>query len=128
MGYCGGDGFAPGTIVEPTVSIDAETGERINLTPHFSANTGSGAIPAVCVTSPSFVTQPLIESPAVYDMELAKLARIPCKALYCLKIVSDELNEADCEGFHSDAAWDEIRRLLEQSGLIHLSSTQPKQR
>ena len=128
VGYCGGDGFKPGTVIEPVVSVDAETGERIVLTPHFSANTGSSVTTAICVTSPSFVTQPLIESPAVYDMELAKLARIPCKALYCLKIVSDELNEADCEGFHSDAAWAEIRRLLEQSGLIHLSSTQPKQR
>ena len=128
VGYCGGDGFKPGTVIEPTVSIDAETGERINLTPHFSAKTGSSVTTAICVTSPSFVTQPLIESPAVYDMELAKLARIPCKALYCLKIVSDELNEADCEGFHSDAAWSTIRRLLASTGLIQLSLTQPKQR
>ena len=128
VGYCGGDGFKPGTVIEPTVSIDAETGEGIVLTPHFSAKTDSNVTPAVCVTSPSFVTQPLIESPAVYDMELAKLTRIPCKALYCLKIVSDELNEADCEGFHSDTAWADIRRLLEQSGLIQLSLPQPKQR
>ena len=128
VGYCGGDGFKPGTIVEPTAVIDAETGETLALPQHFSAKTGSSVTPAVCITSPSFVTKPLVPAPAVYDMELARLVQIHCKALYCLKIVSDELNEADCEGFHSDAAWAEIRRLLEQSGLIHLSSTQPKQR
>ena len=128
VGYCGGDGFKPGTVIEPTVSIDAETGEKVALPQHFSGKAGSSVTPAVCITSPSFVTTPLVPAPAVYDMELARLARIPCAALYCLKIVSDNLDEADCEGFHSDAAWDEIRRLLEQSGLIHLSSTQPKQR
>ena len=26
VGYCGGDGYAPGTIIEPSAVIDAETG------------------------------------------------------------------------------------------------------
>ena len=128
VGYCGGDGYAPGTIVEPVISVDAVTGERIDLTPHFSSKVGSSVTPAVCITSPSFVTSPFVPAPAVYDMELAKLARIPCAGLYSLKIVSDELNEADCEAFHSEAAWTEIRRMLEQSGLSQLSPSQPKQR
>ena len=112
VGYCGGDGFAPGTIVEPKAVIDATTGEWIDLPRHFPCQ-GS-----VCVTSPTFVTAPLVSPPAVYDMELAKLARIPCAGLYYLKIVSDNLNEEACEGFHSDAAWAQIRAFLSTSGLI----------
>ena len=62
--------------------------------------------------------------PAVYDMELAKLARIPCKALYTLKIVSDDLNEAACEAFSDADAWSRVRELLVSAGLIQLSATQ----
>lgn len=112
VGYCGGDGIAPGTIVGPKTVIDAETGEWIDLPRHFPCQG------AVCITSPTFVTTPLMTSPAVYDMELAKLARIPCKALYSLKIVSDNLSEEACEAFHSDAAWAQIRAFLSTSGLI----------
>ena len=110
IGYCGGDGIAPGTIVEPQAVVDAETGEWIDLPLHFGGV--EGVVSAVCITSPTFVTTPLLTGPAVYDMELTKLARIPCKALYTLKIVSDNLNEGDCEAFFSDTAWSKIRELL----------------
>ena len=124
VGYCGGDGIAPGTIVEPKAVIDAETGEWTDLPRHFGE--AEGVVPALCITSPTFVTTPLMTGPAVYDMELARLARIPCKALYTLKIVSDELNEADCEAFSSDKAWSKVRELLVSAGLIQLSAMQPK--
>ena len=120
IGYCGGDGIAPGTIVEPQTVVDAETGEWIDLPLHFGGV--EGVVPALCVTSPTFVTTPLMTGPAVYDMELAKLARIPCKALYTLKIVSDNLNEGDCEAFSDEAAWARIRELLVSAGLIQLSA------
>lgn len=64
------------------------------------------------------MTTPLVSPPAVYDMELAKLARIPCAALYSLKIVSDNLNEADCESFSDADVWAQIRAFLSTSGLI----------
>ena len=57
-------------------------------------------------------------------MELAKLARIPCKALYTLKIVSDDLNEAACEAFSDADAWSKVRELLVSAGLVQLSATQ----
>ena len=120
VGYCGGDGFKPGTIIEPSAVIDAETGEWIDLPRHFPCQG------AICITSTSFVTTPLMTGPAVYDMELARLARIPCKALYTLRIVSDELNEADCESYSDSSAWSKVRELLVSAGLIQLSATQPK--
>ena len=122
VGYCGGDGYAPGTIVEPQAVVDAETREWIDLPRHFSE--AEGVVPALCITSPTFVTTPLMTGPAVYDMELAKLARIPCKALYTLKIVSDELNEGDCESYSDSSAWAKVRELLVSAGLIQLSATQ----
>lgn len=112
VGYCGGDGFKPGTIIEPSAVIDAETGEWIDLPRHFPCQG------AICITSTSFVTKSLMTGPAVYDMELAKLARIPCKALYCLKIVSDNLDEKNCEGFNDETAWAQIRAYLTTPGLI----------
>ena len=122
VGYCGGDGYAPGTIVEPMAVVDAETGEWIDLPQHFS---GIGeVIPVLCITSPTFVTTPLMTDPAVYDMELAKLARITCANLYSLKIVSDNLNEADCESYSDAEAWAKVRELLVSAGLIQLSATQ----
>ena len=120
VGYCGGDGFKPGTIIEPSAVIDAETGEWIDLPRHFPCQG------AICITSTSFVTTPLMTGPGVYDMELARLARIPCKALYTLRIVSDELNEADCESYSDSSAWSKVRELLVSAGLIQLSATQPK--
>ena len=122
VGYCGGDGYAPGTIIEPSAVIDAETGEWTDLPQHFGGV--EGVIPALCITSPTFITTPLMTGPAVYDMELAKLARIPCKALYTLKIVSDDLNEAACEAFSDADAWSRVRELLVSAGLIQLSATQ----
>ena len=106
VGYCGGDGVPVGTIVEPKAVIDAETGEWIDLDPHFPCQK------EVCVTSSTFVTEPLMTGPVIYDMELAKLARIPCAGLYCLKIVSDELNEGDCESFNDEAVWARVRELV----------------
>jgi hypothetical protein len=122
VGYCGGDGIAPGTIVEPQAVVDAETGEWLDLSLHFG--NVEGVVPALCITSPTFITTPLMTGPAVYDMELAKLARIPCKALYTLKIVSDDLNEAACEAFSDADAWSKVRELLVSAGLIQLSATQ----
>ena len=124
VGYCGGDGIAPGTIVEPKAVIDAETGEWTDLPRHFGE--AEGVVPALCITSPTFVTTPLMTGPAVYDMELARLARISCRALYTLKIVSDELNEADCESYSDSSAWSKVRELLVSAGLIQLSAMQPK--
>ena len=122
VGYCGGDGIAPGTIVEPKAVVDAETGEWIDLDTHFG--NVEDVVPALCITSPNFITTPLMTGPAVYDMELAKLARIPCKALYTLKIVNDELNEAACESFSDGTVWSKVRELLVSSELIQLSATQ----
>ena len=124
VGYCGGDRYAPGTIIEPSAVIDAETGEWTDLPQHFGGV--EGVIPALCVTSPTFVTTPLMTGPTVYDMELAKLIHIPCAGFYCLKIVSDNLNEGGCEAFSDVEAWATVWHYLVQHRLIQLSATQPK--
>ena len=120
VGYCGGDGLKPGTVVEAVISVDAVTGEWTDLPVHFSGKSVCGVIPAICITSPTFVTKPLVSGPAVYDMELAKLARIPCAGLYSLKIVSDNLDEQACEAFSDADVWNHVREMV----CTQLSSSQ----
>ena len=45
-------------------------------------------------------------------MELAKLVKLPHKKLYALMIVSDSLNEEECEKFNGEESWDEVANLL----------------
>jgi hypothetical protein len=51
-------------------------------------------------------------------MELFKINKLPHKRLYALKIVSDNMNEADCEAFNDAVAWDRVRELLKGEKLI----------
>lgn len=112
VGYCGAYKIPVGTVVEPIVSIDAHTGKAEVLDAHFDCRK------AACFTAAEFVTKPLSEKPAVYDMELARLATLPCAGLYCLKIVSDSLDESDCEAFRDDAAWETVRTMLKGVRLL----------
>ena len=114
VGYCGGYRIPVGTVVEPDVSVCVADGSVRHLERHFA-----GKVQGIdCYTDESFVTEPMQEAPAVYDMELSKLLQIPCKDIYCLKIVSDNLSEPDCEAFHDETAWNRIRELLREQGLI----------
>lgn len=112
VGYCGGYKVPVGKVVEPVVAIDAATGEAQILERHF------GCDDATCITAREFVTEPMTGMPSVYDMELWSLAKIPCRALYVLKIVSDNLDESDCEAFNDQAAWEQVRTLLKGENLI----------
>ena len=112
VGYCGGYKVPVGKIIEPLITENGNTGEVGDLTPHFPCETYP------CITTDSFVTEPLYEAPAIYDMELWKVAGLPHKKLYCLKIVSDNLNEADCECFNDENAWEQVRTLLKGEHLI----------
>lgn len=112
VGYCGGYKVPVGRVVEPRFTENAGTGEVKDLIPHFPCETHP------CITADAFVTKPVYEAPAVYDMELWKIAALPHKALYCLKIVSDNLNESDCESFNSEKAWERVRELLGGEKLI----------
>ena len=106
VGYCGANGIQVGTVVEPFISVDTGTWQTEILEPHFDCKK------TVCLTSRSFVTKPIFEASAVYDMELSKIASIKCRKLYCLKIVSDNLNETDCENFNDAGAWAQVRQML----------------
>ena len=112
VGYCGAADIPVGTIVEPGEAASYETGKGRKLRTHFSC------VHAPCFTSEKFVVEPCCLLPSVYDMELAKIADLPHRELYVLKIVSDNLNEEDCESFNDEAAWEQVRALLKGEGLI----------
>lgn len=112
VGYCGAEEIHPGTIVEPNETADYETGIGNALPTHFDV------FHAPCFTSAKFVTEPCSLNPSVYDMELARIAELPHKELYALKIVSDNLDEADCEAFNDEEAWEQVRTLLKGAKLI----------
>ena len=106
VGYCGGYQVPVGAVIEPYEVIDSKTGECVPLEAHFHIRACS------CITADQFVTEPLVEKPAVYDMELWEIQKLPHKKLYCLKIVSDNLDEADCDAFDDKKAWETVRQLL----------------
>ena len=76
VGYCGGYKVTVGSIIEPLFAEDAATGEIAELNPHFPC------AKRPCLTADAFVTEPLRPYPAIYDMELWKIAKLPHKRLY----------------------------------------------
>lgn len=112
VGYCGGHRVKVGSVIEPLFAADAATGEAEDLKHHFPCERHP------CFTSESFVTEPLCGCPAIYDMELFKIRKLPHKELYVLKIVSDNLDEKACEAFSDEDAWERVRTLLKGEKLI----------
>ena len=109
IGYCGATSdISVGTIVEPSIVCSAITGESEKIDKIF------GCEDIKCFTANDFVTEPIEENKNIYDMELYKLAKIPHKKIYALKIVSDNLNEADCEQYNDQEAWAKIKNILEK--------------
>ena len=109
IGYCGATADIPvGTIVEPSVVCDAITGDRAEIGKIF------GCRDIKCFTANEFVTEPIEECNNIYDMELYKLTKMPHKKIYSLKIVSDNLNENDCEQYNDAVAWAKIKDILER--------------
>ena len=109
IGYCGATADIPvGTIVEPSEAYNAITGDKVTIDRLF------GCEDIKCFTANEFVTEPIEENRNIYDMELYKLAKLPHKKIYSLKIVSDNLNENDCEQYNDQAAWAKIKDILEK--------------
>ena len=112
VGYCGAVDIPVGTIVEPNETVSYETGEGKPLQTHFDC------VHVPCFTSEKFVTEACSIFPSAYDMELRMIEALPHKELYVLKIVSDNLDEADCEAFDDKDAWEKVRALLKGAKLI----------
>ena len=112
VGYCGAVEIPVGTIVEPNETASYEFDEGSALKTHFDC------LHVSCFTAEKFVTEPCSVFPSIYDMELLKIAKLPHKELYVLKIVSDNLDEADCEKFDDAEVWQRVRELLKGEKLI----------
>ena len=112
VGYCGAIEIPIGTIVEPNEAANYETAAGRQLKTHFDC------LHVPCFTAEKFVTEPCSVFPSIYDMELLKIAKLPHKELYVLKIVSDNLDEADCEKFDDAEVWQRVRELLKGEKLI----------
>ena len=108
LGYCGAYDIKVGTIVEPNYVFDIKTRKRRVLNHTFNTKR------ARCYTSDKFVTKPMVKFESIYDMELFKIMQLPHKKVYSLKIVSDNLNEQDCENFNDKQCWDKVKELLNQ--------------
>ena len=59
-----------------------------------------------------------VQFKSIYDMELFKISQLPHKKIYSLKIVSDNLNEKDCESFNDQRCWNKINKLLKENELL----------
>ena len=109
IGYCGATAdISVGTIVEPSIVYDAISGESASIDRIF------GCEDIKCFTANEFVTEPIEECQNIYDMELYKLTKLPHKKIYSLKIVSDNLNENDCEQYNDQEAWAKVKDILEK--------------
>lgn len=109
IGYCGATADIPvGSIIEPSIVYDAISGDSARINKIF------GCEDIKCFTANEFVTSPIEDCKNIYDMELYKLAKLPHKNIYSLKIVSDNLNEHDCEQYNDKEAWNKIKNILEK--------------
>lgn len=108
IGYCGAYNVPVGTIIEPSEVYDINSGETARINKIFNCED------IKCYTSNEFVTEPVEEYPSIYDMELFKLTQYPHKRIHALKIVSDNLNEDDCEQYNDAEVWEKIKQILEK--------------
>ena len=109
IGYCGATADIPvGSIIEPSTVFDANSGDIARIDKIF------GCEDIKCFTANEFVTEPIEDCKNIYDMELYKLAKLPHKKIHSLKIVSDNLNENDCEHYNDKVAWEKIKEILEK--------------
>lgn len=108
VGYCGSSHLSIGTVVEPDRAINMDTGVEYKIDQIFDKPKYT------CYTSSTFVEDTDITDQCVFDMELAKIAALPHKKLYSLKIVSDNLDEAVFDAYDPDEVWVEINKLIEK--------------
>ena len=99
IGYAGGYKIPVGTLIEPSFALDILTWEAVRIDAVFPIDH------RICLTSNTFIEEPLCDGPSIYDMELFKIAQVPHDKLYSIKIVSDNLSEKDCEEINGKAAW-----------------------
>lgn len=112
LGYCGAYKVNVGEIIEPSEVFAIQGKQRRKIGHLFD-------VPRVrCYTSKEFVVEPIVNFESIYDMELFEITKLPHKKIYSLKIVSDNLNEQDCENFNDKECWENIRDLLEKSNLL----------
>lgn len=108
VGYCGASKMPIGSLVEPGFAADANTLEIVRIDRAFPVQS------AVCVTADRFVENDTWDASCVYDMELFKIAQLPYKRIYSLKIVSDNLNEKQCESFDMSKSWEMAQFLINE--------------
>ena len=106
IGYCSANKVMPGTIVEPSYVANARTREIIRIVPVFPVEN------RMCISSEEFITEPLVEYSAVYDMELFKIAANHFGKVHALKIVSDNLNEKERAKFNGEEQWAKVVELI----------------
>lgn len=113
VGYAGAKGLNIGQVVcvknchclEFPTKADTKVGNCIKL-----SNEGYD-----CYTSFDFVEKAeTIEEKALFDMELAYIARFVCGKLHSIKIVSDNLDYNDFKGFDGNKAWKEAIKKIEE--------------
>lgn len=115
LGYCGAYDIPVGTIVEPSIVFNMDNHKKAEINHIFNAKR------VRCYTSNEFVTKPIVNFESIYEMELYKITQIPHKKLYSLKIVSDNLNEQDCENFNDIECWNKVKELLNELSLVDVA-------
>ena len=99
IGYAGGYKIPVGNLIEPAYAMDIKTWKAVPIDRVFYIER------RMCLTSDRFVEEPMSETPHLYDMELYKIAKLPHKRVHAIKIISDNLNEKDCEEFDGEDSW-----------------------
>lgn len=118
IGYCGGHGIKVGTIIEPYFAVDVRSVDNANPFRSAIVDRGFDLPGCICFTAEEFVEESPVAFPCIFDMELLKIAKLPHRKLYALKIVSDNLCEKDCEEYNDPQVWDEIKKLLKENGYV----------
>lgn len=108
IGYCSGHKVCCNTLVEPVYAVDVETREAIRIDSLFPLEH------RICLSGEEFQSEPLIESPAIYDYVLFRIGSMPHKKLYSIKIVSDYMDEGERRKYNKEEPWNRVGEMLSE--------------
>lgn len=114
VGYAGAKGIDIGKVVCVKNSHCLEFPTKANTGIINCVELSSEEEGYDCYTSFDFVEKTKIEGKALFDMELAYIARFVYCKLYSIKIVSDNLDYNTFKEFNSDKAWRQVIEKIEK--------------
>lgn len=112
VGYAGAKGIDVGEVVNVKSCQSLEFPVKANIAVNNAMQLEATGYE--CYTSFDFVEKADGIETALFDMELAYIARFLYRRLYSIKIVSDNLSYEGFKEFNADKAWEKAIKMIEE--------------